>query len=294
MFYLCSVLLYYYTTMVTLSNITFRYPSNPIDVVHDFSLDIRQGGIYGLLGANGTGKSTLLYLISGLLHPQQGTATTLGHEASQRQPSMLADIFLVPEEIDLPSCSLKEYVKVNAPFYPRFSQTQLEEYLEMFRLTPDLHLGKLSMGQKKKAFVAFALACNTRLLLMDEPTNGLDIPGKNEFRRAIVSGQNDERITIISTHQVRDLDRVLDHITIVSKEGVVLNSDIASLQNRLQFLFTNDPSDCQGALWSIPVPGGYNIIRTRVNPDDPTTETDVNIESLFEFAFSNPLMAQSL
>lgn len=280
--------------MVTLPNISFHYPSNPVDVVRDFTMEITNGGIYGLLGANGTGKSTLLYLISGLLRPQHGSVTTLGNEASLRLPSMLADLFLVPEEIELPNCSLKEYVRVNAPFYPRFSQQQLEEYLNTFRLTPDLHLGRLSMGQKKKAFVAFALACNTRLLLMDEPTNGLDIPGKNEFRRAIVSGQSDERITVISTHQVRDLDRVLDHVTMVSKEGVVLNSSIASLQSRLQFIFSNNPSDCQGALWSAAVPGGYNIIRTRINPDDPATETEVNIESLFEFAFTNPIMAQSL
>lgn len=257
-------------------------------------MEINQAGIYGLLGANGTGKSTLLYLISGLLRPQSGTVVTLGDTAFDRKPSMLADLFLVPEEIVLPSCPLNKYVRVNAPFYPNFSQQDMESYLDTFRLSPDLYLGKLSMGQKKKAFVAFALACNTRILLMDEPTNGLDIPGKAEFRRAMTDGRRADRITIISTHQVRDLDRVLDHVTIIGKEGVVLNTDIAGLQRRLQFLFSTNPADCEGALWCQPVPGGFNVIRTRVNPDDQTTQTEVNLESLFVYAFANPYQALPL
>lgn len=277
--------------MLKLDHVSYAYPGNPRSVISDFSMEIAPGGIYGLLGANGTGKSTLLYLISGLLRPKSGSVDFKGHEAFLRLPSMLTDIFLVPEEIDLPAITLEKFVEMNAPFYKNFSHEQMVSYLEHFQLTPDIHLGRLSMGQRKKAFVAFALACNTSLLLMDEPTNGLDIPGKAEFRRAIVSAMADNRTIIISTHQVRDLERVLDHVVIIDNKGVVLSASIADIQQRLVFRFTTDPEEIDGALWSMPVPGGYNIVRFR---GEDVAETDVNLESLFELSFANPQLTNAL
>ena len=191
---------------------TYCYPKAVRPVISGLDMELKPGGIYGLLGSNGAGKSTLLYLMGGLLRPQFGSVEFDGVSVWSRQPSTLADIFLVPEEFSLPSVRLDEFVRVNSPFYPRFSQEEMERYLLQFKLDPQIHLGRLSMGQKKKVFIAFALACNTSLLLMDEPTNGLDIPGKSEFRRTLVSAMSDERTVVISTHQVRDLDRVLDHV----------------------------------------------------------------------------------
>lgn len=149
----------------------------------DFSLRLEQNKVYGLLGKNGTGKSTLLYLISGLLRPAAGAVSCDSVATYKRRVETLQEIFLVPEEFDLPSMSLEKYVKLNAPFYPRFSREVLEACLKDFELTTDLKLQALSMGQKKKVFMSFALAANTRYLLMDEPTNGLDIPSKSQFRR---------------------------------------------------------------------------------------------------------------
>lgn len=277
--------------MFKTTNLTYSYPGQSKATLCDLSLSFTPGGIYGLLGANGTGKSTLLYCLSGLLKPASGTATLNDVATFQREPATLADIFLVPEEIELPPITLKEYVRLNAPFYPKFSADDLSRYLEHFRLTGDIHLGSLSMGQRKKAFVAFALACNTNIILMDEPTNGLDIPGKSEFRRAVVSAAGDSRTIIISTHQVRDLDRVLDHVMIIDNTGIVLNTSLSSLQARFRFLLTTDPAEITGALWMQPGVGGYNVIRTRVD-DEP--ETDVNLESLFEFSFANPEIAAAL
>ena len=272
--------------MITVSNITYAYPGNSANALCNISLTFAPGAIYGLLGANGTGKSTLLYCIAGLLKPQSGSVTLDSTDTFRRLPSTLSEIFIVPEEFDMPSIPLADFVKQNAKFYPNFSAEQLETYLSHFRLTPDIHLGRLSMGQRKKAFIAFALACNTSVLLMDEPTNGLDIPGKVEFRRAVVSAMTDNRTIVISTPQVRDLDRVLDHLVMISPSGVVLNRSIESLQREFQFIFTqNRDVDGVGALWTQPAPGGYNIIRLRTPEMD---ETDVNLESLFEFAFSNP------
>ncbi|MCM1310384.1 MAG: ABC transporter ATP-binding protein [Bacteroides sp.] len=277
--------------MLRTQNLTYRYPGQTQPTLDSLSLSFAPGAIYGLLGANGTGKSTLLYCLCGLLKPQSGQAILDDINTFSREPQMLADIFLVPEEIDLPPILLSEYVKQNTPFYPNFSLNDLTCYLEQFRLTTDIHLGNLSMGQRKKAFLAFALACNTKIIMMDEPTNGLDIPGKSEFRRAVVSAATDDRTIIISTHQVRDLDRVLDHVMIINNNGVVLNTSTSSLQERFRFYFTTDPAELSGALWAQPTVGGYNIIRTRCEGDE---ETDVNLESLFEFSFANPEIAAAL
>ncbi len=277
--------------MLTTQNLTYRYPGQSTPTLHGLTLDFAPGAIYGLLGANGTGKSTLLYCLCGLLKPAAGSAQLNEVDTFRRKPATLADIFLVPEEINLPAIKLSEFVSQNAPFYPNFSTDDLARYLEHFRLSTDIHLGNLSMGQRKKAFVAFALACNTSVILMDEPTNGLDIPGKSEFRRAIVSAATDTRTIIISTHQVRDLDRVLDHVMIIDNKGLVLNTSTAALQKRFRFIFTVDPAEIQGAMWAQPAVGGYNVIRPRIDTEE---ETDVNLESLFEFSFANPEIASAL
>lgn len=277
--------------MLQIQNLSYAYPGQSKPVIRDMALELHSGGIYGLLGANGTGKSTLLYLISGLLKPLTGNVSLDGTDTFLRTPHTLADIFIVAEEFEVPAILLSEFVQLNSPFYPNFSEEQMNGYLAHFRLTPDIHLGRLSMGQRKKAYIAFALACNTRLLLMDEPTNGLDIPGKAEFRRAIVSGVNDERTIVISTHQVRDLEQVLDHVTMINTDGVILNSSLSDIRCKLQFIFTNEPTDCAGALWSSPTVGGYSVIRRR---SDDMEETEVNLEALFEFAYTNPKTIQAL
>ena len=153
--------------MIEVSNLSFKYPGQQEPVFTDFSLRLEQDKVYGLLGKNGTGKSTLLYLISGLLRPAAGTVCCDSIATYKRRVETLQEIFLVPEEFDLPSMSLEKYVKLNSPFSPRFSREVLEACLKDFELTTDLKLQALSMGQKKKVFMSFALAANTRYLLMD-------------------------------------------------------------------------------------------------------------------------------
>ena len=211
--------------MISIQNIKFGYRSYQ-RVLDDFSLDFGQSGIYGLLGKNGTGKSTLLYLMMGLLRPQKGDVTIDGVSASLRTPEVLREMFLVPEEYDLPRISLRGYVKAIKPFYPRFSEELLEKCLANFEMPTDIDLGALSMGQKKKVYMCIALAANTRYLLMDEPTNGLDILSKSQFRKAVIDGMNDEKTVIISTHQVHDVERLLDHVCIIERNKVLLNEPL--------------------------------------------------------------------
>ena len=211
--------------MISIQNIKFGYNSQQA-VLDDFSLDFGQGGVYGLLGKNGTGKSTLLYLMMGLLRPQKGSITIDGTSATLRRPEVLSEMFLVPEEYDLPPIPLRQYVRAIKPFYPRFSEEKLEKCLENFEMTTDINLGQLSMGQKKKVYMSVAMASNTRHLLMDEPTNGLDILSKSQFRKAVIDSMTEERTVIVSTHQVHDVERLLDHVCIIDRNQVLLNEPL--------------------------------------------------------------------
>lgn len=268
--------------MIKTKNLTYRYSGSNCDSISDMSMEISSGKIVGLLGANGAGKSTLLYLLCGLLKPTAGSVEVEKFNPWTRVPEFLQNIFLVSEEIDLPSISLTSYVKAHSPFYPNFSMESMLKALSHFNLTPDIHLGSLSMGQKKKAFLAFALACHTPILLMDEPTNGLDIPGKSEFRRVVVDTMDDSRTIIISTHQVRDLEQLLDHVLIMDKNGILLNESIAQLQDKYFFGLSSTRPDGR-ILWEEPVMGGFAYMKLRL-PDD--SETEVNLESLFNYIYS--------
>lgn len=211
--------------MIDISNVTFEYRKGK-PVLKDFSLSFPQGGVYGLLGKNGTGKSTLLYLISGLLRPRHGEVRVDGMLSANRQPEMLREIFLVPEEYDLPSVSLKSYTRALKSFYPRFSDELLRKCIEVFDLEMDMQLGSLSMGQKKKVYMCVAMATGTRVLLMDEPTNGLDILSKSQFRKVVVQGMEEDKTVLVSTHQVHDVERLLDHVTIINGNQVLLHGPL--------------------------------------------------------------------
>jgi ABC-2 type transport system ATP-binding protein len=254
------------------------------------SLEIQPGKVYGLLGKNGVGKSTLLYLMAGLLTPMKGVVTMDGTDVRRRLPSTLADIFLMPEEVVLPSMKLEEFVKLNAPLYPRFSEEDMARNLEIFDVERDVNLGELSMGQKKKVYMSFALACNTQVLLMDEPTNGLDIPGKEAFRRFVAGSMNDDRAIVISTHQVRDLEQLLDHIVILDDAKVILDRSIPEIAEKLKFTLTDSPEVIKSALLAVPSVGGVKVVIQNEDGD----ETEPDVEMLFNLVVNNQGIVQYL
>ena len=264
------------TSMIKIEGLTFSY-GKKASVFQDFSLEMEAGKVIGLLGKNGTGKSTLLYLMSGLLRPQNGSVWMKGRDVQKRLPVTLEDMYLVPEEFTLPNLSLKQFVKVNAPFYPRFSQELLRTCLADFDLNEDIHLGELSMGQKKKAYMCFALAANTSLFLMDEPTNGLDIPSKSQFRKVIASGMTEEKLVVVSTHQVRDIDRLLDQVVVIDGNEVLLNRSVVDITDKLLFAEQgmNEPTD--DVLFVQPSVHGNNVIW----PNLAGEESPLNLELLF-------------
>lgn len=259
-------------------------------VLRHYTMQINAGTICGLLGRNGAGKSTLLYLIAGLLRPMGGEINYNGFVPFKRDTDFLYDIFIVPEEFFLPNVMLKDYIRVNAPFYPNFSEEDLKRHLFTFELSPDIHLGRLSMGQKKRVFISFALACNTSLLLLDEPTNGLDIPGKRLFRKAILNGMTDDKTIIISTHQVFDVEKILDRVVITDTPGVLLDASVQDITSKLSFNFTNDRERIANSILALDAPGGANIIETA----DGFNESDLNLESLFELTRQRPDIVTNL
>ena len=263
--------------MLSFSNVSFTYGRRGKEVLSGLSLDFEENGIYGILGKNGTGKSTMLYLAAGLLRPKGGNVTAEGVPTQSRRPETLRKLFLVPEEFDLPEVSLRTYVQLNAPFYPTFREDILARCLKSFELGDDLNIGRLSMGQKKKVYISFALAAGTKYLLMDEPTNGLDIPSKKVFREVIAREMTEERVMIISTHQVRDVEQLIDHVVIVNEGTVLLNASTAEIESRLRFEQRAVGSDLSDALFVQQTMRGIELIC----PNSGNDETPIDLELLF-------------
>jgi len=221
--------------MIEIKSIEFAY-SKKQKLFQDLNLSMQNGHIYGLLGKNGAGKTSLLKILSGLRFPQKGSVEVLAYRAEFRKPEMLREIYFLPEEIFTPMLKIRQLTNVYASFYPNFSLEQYNAYLEEFDITNrDLYINKLSHGQKKKVQIAYALACNTKILLMDEPTNGLDIPSKSIFRKVMASAATEDRLVLISTHQVRDLHSLIDSIIILDNGEIVVNEPDERITQKLCF-----------------------------------------------------------
>lgn len=268
-----------------IKNLSFRYSAKSPDVLQDVNLTFDKGEVVGLLGPNGAGKTTLLYLIAGALTPGEGTVEYEYVSTRRRCPSVLSDIYLVAEEAQLPRLTLENYVKLYSRFYPHFDQKIMDEAMREFRLESPQRLDQLSMGQKKKVLLSFAFACNTPVVLFDEPTNGLDIPGKSTFRRLVAKYCTDERLILISTHQVRDLDMILDRVTVMNFHNVVVNASMLEIQRRFKFV-TGASEKPEGAIYALPSPAGVDYME----PNTEGSDTEVNLELLFGAAMENPTL----
>lgn len=267
--------------MIEIKNLDFNYPGSRKKVFEGFNLKFSDNRIYGLLGKNGTGKSTMLYLISGLLRPKRGTVTVNGVESKMRRPEMLRELYIVPEEYNLPNLTLRQYVRIHQDFYPRFSEEILDKCLNEFEIPIDINFKELSMGQKKKVYMSFAMASCCQLLLMDEPTNGLDIPSKALFRKVVAGNLADDSSLIISTHQVHDVEQLLDHVLILNGSEVLVDSSIEALTEKYEFGYRNADEMDESVLYAEPSLQGNAVVARRRADSAATT---VNLELLFNAA----------
>ena len=260
--------------MIAIQNLHFGYSPKKV-LFQDISLQLKAGHIYGLLGKNGAGKSTLLKNIAGLVYPQKGTLSVLGFDPIEREPSLLQEIFLVPEELYLPSTSIDQYVRNNAVFYPNFDHQYFGNLLKEFDVPAGQKLINMSYGQKKKFVICFGLASRTKLVIMDEPTNGLDIPSKAQFRKIMASALTDDRCIIISTHQVRDLDNLIDTVIMLDNNKLALMASVDAITEKLTFKNLNQLTE--DVIYSEPSLNGHSVIVPNSNQEF----SKLNIELLF-------------
>lgn len=259
--------------MIRIDNLAFSYGAFP--VLKNISLQFEEGKIYGLLGENGVGKTTLLTLLCGLKKVGSGKILTDGVDPYDRTPDFLADQFYLADEVAPLNMTARDFARSRGTFWPRFDFDKFLAIMAEFENDPEKKMNAMSAGQLKKTYISFALACNVRYLFMDEPTNGLDIPSKTQFRSAIMRHTADDATIVISTHQVRDLENIIDPIVILDRQDVLLNASLEDITSKLYFDYgtTLHPE----SLYSEQLPGGF----IQVLPNDGAGESKVNIEALF-------------
>ncbi len=281
--------MYYFTRtlniakMIEIKELTFGYKKSD-NLFKDLDLSIEKGNVYGLLGKNGAGKSTLLKIMCGLLYAHKGTVNFEGSNVATRQPKLLADMYMLPEEFHLPDLYIETYIKIYSVFYPNFNHELIDKLIVEFEITKSKKLNTLSYGQKKKFMIAFAIATECSIVFMDEPTNGLDIPSKSKFRRIIAEATNENRTFLISTHQVRDLENLIDPIVIIEEGKIIFNENMESISNKLSFIKAEKEASFKSKVFhSEAVFGGQYIVADNMDK----TETAVDFELLFNAVLSN-------
>ncbi len=259
--------------MIKIENLGFSYGDNV--VLRNITMTLEEGRIYGLLGENGVGKTTLLTLLCGLKQPKAGEITIDGHTPYKREPSFLSDQYYLSDEVTAINMRAEEYAKSYGKFWDKFDMGKFLEIMEIFENDASQKMNRMSFGQLKKTYISFALACNCRYIFMDEPTNGLDIPSKAQFRKAVTKYTSEDSTLLISTHQVRDLENIIDPIIILDRQDVLLSASIREIAEKLTFDYSNERNP--NALYSEMTPGGC----VQVYPNTGSEESKVNIEALF-------------
>ncbi len=244
-------------------------------VLRNITMNLEEGCIYGLLGENGVGKTTFLTLLSGLKKPQLGEIDIDGHKPYDREPSFLADQYYLSDEVAAVNMKAIDYARNYGKFWENFDIGKFKEVMEVLENDTEQKMSRMSFGQLKKTYIAFALACNTKYLFMDEPTNGLDIPSKAQFRKSVTKYTREDSVILISTHQVRDLENIIDPIIILDRQDVLLNATIAEISEKLYFDYSSEPME--NALYREMIPGG-NI---QVCLNQTGEDSKVNLEALF-------------
>lgn len=265
--------------MITIENLAFSYGKTP--VLNNITMTLEEGHVYGLLGENGVGKTTLLTLLCGLKKLQSGSIETDGMNPYDRDPMFLQNQYYLPDEVTPYNQSAKRFAEFNGRFWPNFDMDKFLQIMSEFENDPSKKMNKMSCGQLKKTYISFALACGAKYLFMDEPTNGLDIPSKAQFRKAVMKYTADDSIVVISTHQVRDLENIIDPIVILDKCDVLLNADMQTISEKLYFDYGTTIR--QDSLYSEQLPGGF----IQVVPNEDGEDSKVNVEALFNAVHNN-------
>lgn len=268
--------------MINLKNVSFGYKKDK-PLFESLDLKLEKGNIYGFLGKNGAGKTTLMKLIAGLIFPKGGDMNVMEFVPQERQPQFLADVYFIHEELYVPKIKVSTYEKIYAPFYPNFDHAAFDSYLSEFGLDKNTKMTEMSYGQKKKVLLSFGLACNSRLLILDEPTNGLDIPSKSQFRKLLAKSISEERTFIISTHQVRDMANLIDPIIILDEGEIIFQENLYEVSKKLFFDISYRTTEPENVLHAERLPGAYRTVTENSNG----AESEIELEALFNTVITN-------
>lgn len=265
--------------MIKINNLAFSYGKN--SVLENITTNLEPGRIYGLLGENGVGKTTLLTLLAGLKKPTCGNIDIDGFNPFDRKPLFLEKVQYLPDDVTSSRDKAIDFARSRGKFWPDFSEQKFLDVMAEFETDPLQKMNAMSAGQLKKTHISLALACNARYILLDEPTNALDIPSKAQFRKAVTKYTSEDSVIVISTHQVRDLENIIDPIIILDRQDVLLNASLEEITSKLYFDYGT--SVLPDNLYSEQLPGGF--VQVLVNTDG--RDSKVNIEALFNAVHKN-------
>ena len=273
--------------MIKVQDLKFSYTAHD-PVLKNITMEIDRGSIYGLLGENGVGKTTLLTLLCGLKKPQVGSIDVDGRNPFRREADLLGEQFYLPDEVTPVNARARDFAHENGSFWPRYSDGRFAEILAEFEVDPAQNMSRMSAGQLKKTWISLALACGARYYYLDEPTNGLDIPSKAQFRKAVTKYTSEDSAIVISTHQVRDLEDIIDPIIILDKKDVLVNASLEEISSRLYFDYgtTLHPD----AMYMEQTPSGC----IQVYPNVTGEESKVNMEAFFNTVHAHKELIKSM
>lgn len=265
--------------MIEIKDLAFSYGKTPI--LKSITTTLEEGRIYGLLGENGVGKTTLLTLLCGLKKVCSGSITTDGENPFDRTPTLLQNQFYLPDEVLAVAMKAECFAKERGAFWPDYDHSKFLEIMKEFENDPAKKMNQMSAGQLKKTYISLALACGCKYIFMDEPTNGLDIPSKAQFRGAIMKYTSEASTIVISTHQVRDLENIIDPIIILDRQDVLLNASVEEITSKLYFDYGTQLHP--ESLYSEQLPGGF----IQVRPNTTGEDSKINVEALFNAVHKN-------
>ncbi len=260
--------------VIELQNLNYSYSKNTL-ALSNITTKL-SAGVHLLLGANGAGKTTLLHLIDGLLFPTAGKCLIDGGPTRFRLPSVLSKVFYCGANMEIPAASIDELVKIHSCFFPKFSAEILNTNLADFGIDLWAKFSAMSMGMRQKASVAYALALQTPILLLDEPATGLDIESKQKLQHMMARCIDADSTVIVSTHNFSDLLPLYDSLMILDRGELLLSASIDEISERLAFITTDGPAP-EDALFTLQRFGrNHSVI---ANPGD--LETAIDYELLY-------------
>ncbi len=268
--------------MIRIKNLNFGYAGGR-RLFEQLSLTLEKGKVYGLLGKNGTGKSSLLKIMAGFLFPEAGDISINNHIPSARNAQLLKNMFFLNEDAVLEPLPIRTYLNAYAPFYPNFDKEKFYHLLEQFNVDKNKHTRKLSFGQQKKLLLSFALSTNVEYLFFDEPTNGMDIPSKVQLRKIVAANISENQTLIIATHQIRDLSNLLDTVVIIDQGKIILSKEIFEIEDKI--LFTLSPSQNIGReyFYQETIPGGFVYL----SENEDALPSKIDMEVFFNAVLEN-------